>query len=81
MKVLCESPGCQGRRKHYESDEPRGPQYVEVPDDYVGKAFCSLECASYAMALKLKTLIEAPYEGDTQPLDPYKAFVEFDKPK
>lgn len=27
---------------------------VEVPDDFEGQAFCSLECAAYAGVLKLR---------------------------
>lgn len=37
--------GCAERRIHHERpDTPRGPQYVEVPDDYEGPAFCSITC-------------------------------------
>jgi hypothetical protein len=49
--VICSGPGCQGRRVHYEQqDTPRGPQYVEMPEDKK-RGFCSLECATYAGAL------------------------------
>lgn len=52
-KVKCSGPGCEGRRRHHESDEPRGPQWVEVPDGFPDdkKAYCSVECASYDGAL------------------------------
>lgn len=47
-QVKCSGPGCENRRRHHESDEPRGPQIVDVPDDWQGKrAFCSIECAAY----------------------------------
>jgi hypothetical protein len=47
-KVPCSGPGCSDRRRHYESDEPRGTIYVEVPDEYDGPAFCSIECWNYS---------------------------------
>jgi hypothetical protein len=49
MKYLpCAGPGCASRRLHYEKpDTPRGSQWVEVPDEYEGNAFCSIECWSY----------------------------------
>lgn len=47
-KVPCNGPGCETRRIHYESPEtPRGIVLVEVPDEYEGNAFCSIECYSY----------------------------------
>ena len=47
-KVVCPGPGCQARRIHHErQDEPRGPQYIEVPDDWPAErpAFCCMTCA------------------------------------
>ena len=45
-KIKCSGPDCENRRRHWcEPDTPRGPQYVEVQDDYEGKAYCSLTCA------------------------------------
>ena len=46
-KLPCSGSGCSNRRKHYESMDPRGIIYVEVPDEYEGKAFCSIECRVY----------------------------------
>jgi len=53
-KVKCSGPSCELRRLHYESDRARGPQWVEVPDDFHNdkKAYCSIECAAYDGALK-----------------------------
>ena len=53
-KVKCSGPGCSSRRAHHESDEPRGTQWIEVPDDFPDgkKAYCSIECAAYDGALK-----------------------------
>ena len=47
-RVKCPAPGCAGKRIHHERpDTPRGPQYNDVPDDYYGLTFCSLECQMY----------------------------------
>lgn len=47
-KILCKAYGCEQRRVHHESDLPRGPQWVEVPDTYLGDtAYCSFECLMY----------------------------------
>jgi hypothetical protein len=55
-KLPCSGPQCSERRIHYERpDEPRGIQYVEVPEDFTGKAYCSHTCAMLDGALKLKT--------------------------
>jgi hypothetical protein len=53
VKLLpCSGPGCSDRRIHYERpDEPRGIQYVEVPIDFTGKAYCSINCAAMDGAL------------------------------
>ena len=32
---------------------PRGPQHFEVPDDYDGPAYCSIECSVYAKSLHI----------------------------
>lgn len=48
--VPCAGLGCADRRAHFESDEPRGTQMVEVPADYNGRAFCSIECSVYGRA-------------------------------
>jgi hypothetical protein len=45
--VSCASAGCADKRRHYESDEPRGIQMLEVPYDFLGKAYCSIECFEY----------------------------------
>lgn len=47
-KVVCPADGCQSRRIHHErQDESRGPQMVQVPDDWPeGRpAYCSMSCA------------------------------------
>ena len=49
-KVPCNFYGCSGRRNHHESDSPesgRPHRTVEIPDDFRGKVFCSLECQMY----------------------------------
>ena len=47
-KIKCSGPGCENKRVHHERpDTPRGPQYLDVPEDYYGKAFCSIECQMY----------------------------------
>jgi len=49
--------GCAARRIHFERpDEPRGKQYVEVPEshDELMPAFCSWECAMYAGFMTMK---------------------------
>lgn len=54
-KVKCSGPGCSERRCHHEfPDKPRGIQWIEVPDDFPedGKAYCSIDCAMYAKALR-----------------------------
>ncbi len=44
-KQQCNGPHCTSRRVHHERpDTPRGVQYVEVPEDYSGPAFCSISC-------------------------------------
>ncbi len=54
-KIKCSGPGCEDRRVHHEKpDVPRGPQYVEVPDDYGDvKAYCSIECCMYDCGVKV----------------------------
>jgi len=47
-KRPCNYKECSSRRIHHERpDEPRGIQYVEVPDDFPleGKTYCSFTCA------------------------------------
>lgn len=47
-KVVCPGPACQSRRVHHQrQDEPRGPQMVQVSDDWPeGRpAHCSMTCA------------------------------------
>jgi hypothetical protein len=53
-KVLCAYEGCSNRRIHFESDKKRPQQTVEVPDDFEGKAYCSIECACYAGAYSVR---------------------------
>lgn len=54
-KLPCKSPGCAEKRAHHERwAEPRGVQYVQVPDDWPDEkpVFCSMECAIYAGAFR-----------------------------
>lgn len=47
---LCDGPGCDQRRVHFESPDVMRPrQKVEVPDDFPDDkpVFCSLECYYY----------------------------------
>lgn len=60
-EIVCPAPGCQGYRKHWcDPDTSRGPQIVEVPDDWPeGKpAFCSMTCALYAGYMTLEYVSE-----------------------
>lgn len=53
--VPCANARCGERRVHYERpDTLRGPQTVEVRDDYTGPAFCSIECAAQARVICLQ---------------------------
>ena len=48
-KVPCSCETCDQRRAHYETPEVmRQRVMVDVPDDYNGPAFCSIECAAYS---------------------------------
>jgi hypothetical protein len=54
-KVPCSYEKCGKIRPHFESSEESRPtQWIEVPDDFAGRAYCSVECAAYAKALKIK---------------------------
>lgn len=60
-KVECNESSCQGHRVHWcDPDTPRGPQMVEVPDDWPKDrpAFCSMTCA--IMGGYTKMLVENP---------------------
>lgn len=49
-KVKCACEDCE-RVERWTTGAPRGPQYVEVRDDFdekKEKAFCSITCACYA---------------------------------
>jgi hypothetical protein len=47
-KVPCACKTCCNRRSHHESDgDGRPQQTVEVPDNFIGKAYCSIECMLY----------------------------------
>ena len=47
-QIPCSCPTCGDRRTHYENPEPRGkPVMIEVPDDFQGFAYCSIECKCY----------------------------------
>ena len=60
-KIVCQAPGCQSRRKHWsDPDSSRGPQMVEVPDDWPSgrPAFCSMTCALLAGYMTLEYVTE-----------------------
>ncbi len=46
-RVRCDGPDCEQRRKHYENEKPRGPQYIDVARTYNGPYFCSIACQMY----------------------------------
>lgn len=61
-RVACLAYGCAERRVHWaRPDVPRGTQYVEVPDEYEGPAYCSLTCAILSGALSAR--YEPPATG------------------
>jgi hypothetical protein len=46
MKLPCTYVDCGMRRRHFEDPFTlRGTQNVEVPDDWSGPVYCSIECA------------------------------------
>ena len=54
-KMPCSYDQCKYHRIHFElPDVPRGVQYVEVPDDWEGPAYCSVTCAIMDGAYSLK---------------------------
>jgi len=54
-KVPCSYPECHRYRVHYErQDEERGIQWIEVPDNHEGKAYCSITCACLDGAMSVK---------------------------
>jgi hypothetical protein len=47
-KIPCSYDGCSNRRIHHERpDEMRPHRMIEVPDDFEGNAYCSIECQMY----------------------------------
>ena len=54
MRVPCSYKKCGNRRKHWMLPFKRGKQYVNVPDDFHGKAYCSMECALLDGAMSVK---------------------------
>jgi len=47
-KVPCSYKGCSDRRPHYERPhEKRLHRMIEVPEDFSGDAYCSIECQVY----------------------------------
>jgi hypothetical protein len=53
--VPCSYADCGKRRIHWcEPETERGTQTVNVPIDYHGPAYCSIECACYAGAAEVK---------------------------
>src|SRR5574337_24284 len=62
-KLPCKAYGCAERRRHWcDPDTPRGPQYVEVPDDWPDDrpVFCSLTCAILGGYMKLSIANPCP---------------------
>jgi hypothetical protein len=59
-KIPCSYDLCGIRRTHWEKpDQLRGtPVLVEVPDDYTGRVYCSIECAAYAGEFKRNVFAE-----------------------
>jgi hypothetical protein len=60
IKRLCVAYGCQQQRRHHEDPETeRGPQFVEVPDDYPADrpVYCSMTCAMLSGAFKQETKV------------------------
>lgn len=48
-KIKCGNPTCDQRRINWDNPDVMRPhQEVEVADDYMGKAFCSITCACVA---------------------------------
>jgi len=47
-KVKCSYPNCYERRIHFQKPFTNRPhQTVDVPEDYEGNAYCSIECMMY----------------------------------
>lgn len=54
-KIPCGNPKCYARRPHHESMKDTRPHRVlEMPDDFMGKAFCSFTCALASGFFSLK---------------------------
>lgn len=52
MKVPCAYEGCGLRRAHWEQPEDqRQHRMIEVEDGFSGRAYCSIECMTYDIAL------------------------------
>ena len=53
--IECSYEKCGERRLHWSSPEtPQGERRkIEMPADYEGPVYCSIECAAYAKALVL----------------------------
>lgn len=55
-KILCGNPDCDKRRIHFEHQDTMRPhQEIEVPDNYMGKSFCSITCACVAGYFSVRT--------------------------
>jgi len=53
-KIPCSCSSCSSKEVWTKPDTPRGVQLVEVPDDHVGPAYCSITCAVLDGAMSLK---------------------------
>jgi hypothetical protein len=67
-KVQCDYKECSHYRKHWcDPQKERGVQIVEVPDDFQGKAYCSMTCAVLDGGISLKGCTSSVgSEGETQ---------------
>ena len=55
-KIKCGNPTCNERRINWDNPDVMRPhQEIEVADDYIGKAFCSITCACVAGYFNVKT--------------------------
>ena len=55
-KIPCGNPSCDQRRIHHEYQDIKRPhRMIEVPDDFVGKTFCSITCACIAGYFDVKS--------------------------
>jgi len=67
-KKPCSYAKCKDYRIHHERpDEPRGVQWVEVPDGHEGKAYCSITCACLAGAMSVRSDVIVDKKREPEP--------------